>query len=43
VFVAASTDFMQHPEVANAASELMVAVFGEAGRHARTAVGVYAA
>jgi enamine deaminase RidA (YjgF/YER057c/UK114 family) len=38
VFIAASTDFMQHPEVANAASELMVAVFGEAGRHARTAV-----
>ena len=40
VFIAASADFTQHPEVANAASELMIAVFGEAGRHARAAVGV---
>jgi enamine deaminase RidA (YjgF/YER057c/UK114 family) len=40
VFVAASADFTQHPEVANAASELMVSVFGEAGRHTRAAVGV---
>ncbi|MFM5950828.1 MAG: RidA family protein, partial [Novosphingobium sp.] len=28
------------PKVANGASELMVAVFGEAGKHARSAVGV---
>ena len=40
VFIAATADFTQHPEVANGASELMVSVFGEAGRHARAAVGV---
>lgn len=39
VFVAASSDFTDHPEVANAASDLMIAVFGDRGRHARTAVG----
>ncbi|MDE2412787.1 MAG: RidA family protein, partial [Sphingomonadales bacterium] len=33
-------DFTDQPKVANGASELMVAVFGEAGRHARAAVGV---
>ena len=32
--------FTDQPKVANGASELMVAVFGEAGRHARSAVGV---
>ena len=31
---------MDHPKVINGASDLMVAVFGEAGRHARAAVGV---
>ncbi len=40
VFIAATPDFTQHPEVANAASDLLVAVLGEAGRHARSAVGV---
>lgn len=40
VFVASTTDFTQQPEVANGASDLMVEVFGEAGRHARSAVGV---
>lgn len=40
VFVAATAEFTQHPEVANGASDLMVAVFGAAGRHARSAVGV---
>jgi hypothetical protein len=30
------------PKVANAASELMVAVFGDAGKHARAAVGLIA-
>ena len=37
---AADAQFTEQPKVANGASELMVAVFGEAGRHARSAVGV---
>lgn len=40
VFVASTADFTDQPEVGNGASDLMVAVFGEAGRHARSAVGV---
>lgn len=40
VFVNAVPDFGQQPEVANGASDLMVAVFGDAGKHARAAVGV---
>lgn len=40
VFVNSAPDFTQQPQVANGASELMVALFGEAGRHARSAVGV---
>ena len=39
VFVAATPDFTQHPQVANGASDLMVEVLGDAGRHARAAVG----
>jgi enamine deaminase RidA (YjgF/YER057c/UK114 family) len=39
-FVAAAPDFKDHPKVINGASDLMVAVFGEKGRHARAAVGV---
>ncbi|MBU6442634.1 MAG: RidA family protein [Alphaproteobacteria bacterium] len=39
VFVNAVPGFSQHPEVANGASDLMLEVFGEAGRHARAAVG----
>ncbi|MBS0471694.1 MAG: RidA family protein [Proteobacteria bacterium] len=39
VFVNAVPGFAQHPEVANGASDLFVAVFGDAGRHARAAVG----
>jgi len=39
-FVASAPDFTDQPKVANGASELMVAVFGDAGRHARSAVGV---
>lgn len=42
VFIASTPDFTQQPEVANGASDLMVEVFGEAGRHARAAVGVAA-
>lgn len=38
-FVNAVPGFTQHPEVANGASDLFVAVFGEAGKHARAAVG----
>ena len=40
VYVQAGPGFSQHSEVADAASELLVAVLGEAGRHARTSVGV---
>ncbi|MEZ5830974.1 MAG: RidA family protein [Dongiaceae bacterium] len=40
VFVAATPEFTRHPEVANGASDLIAAVFGEAGKHARAAVGV---
>ena len=39
-FVNSTGDFTDQPKVANGASELMVAVFGDAGRHARSAVGV---
>jgi enamine deaminase RidA (YjgF/YER057c/UK114 family) len=42
VFVNSTADFTDHPKVANGASDLMVAVFGDAGRHARSAVGVAA-
>ena len=40
VFVASSPGFHAQPLVANGASELFQAVLGEAGRHARSAVGV---
>ncbi|HWC62567.1 MAG TPA: RidA family protein, partial [Rhizomicrobium sp.] len=39
VFVNATPDFTQHPEVANGASDFIVAALGEAGKHARAAVG----
>jgi enamine deaminase RidA (YjgF/YER057c/UK114 family) len=39
VFVNAVPGFAQQPEVANGASDLLVEVFGEAGKHARSAVG----
>lgn len=39
-FVASGNDFIDQPKVANGASQLMVDVFGDAGRHARSAVGV---
>lgn len=38
-WIACREDFTQQPQVANGASELLVDVFGEAGRHARAAVG----
>ena len=39
VFVASSPDFTGQPAVANGASELIGSVFGDAGQHARSAVG----
>ncbi len=39
VFVASAPGFHEQPRVANGASELLVEVFGEAGQHARAAVG----
>lgn len=39
-FVASAPGFTQHPSVINGASDLAVAVFGDAGRHSRAAVGV---
>jgi enamine deaminase RidA (YjgF/YER057c/UK114 family) len=40
VFVASTPDFTGQPAVANGASELLGAAFGDAGQHARSAVGV---
>ena len=40
VFVASTPDFTGQPAVANGASELFAAAFGDAGQHARSAVGV---
>ena len=40
VFVASTPDFTAQPQVANGVSELLGEVFGDAGRHARSAVGV---
>jgi len=40
VFVSSAPGFTDQPKVANGASELMQEVFGESGRHARSAVGV---
>lgn len=40
VFVASAPDFTDQPKVGNGASDFIVEVFGEAGRHARSAIGV---
>ncbi len=40
VFINSTADFTDQPKVANGASELMAQVFGDAGKHARSAVGV---
>ncbi|CAN5535033.1 RidA family protein [soil metagenome] len=40
VFVNSTVDFTDQPKVANGASDLMVALFGDIGKHARSAVGV---
>lgn len=39
-FINSTADFTDQPKVANGASELMAQVFGDAGKHARSAVGV---
>ncbi len=39
-FVASAEDFTAQPQVMNGASDLMVDVFGDAGRHARATIGV---
>ena len=38
-FVNSAPDFTEQPSVVNGASDLLVQLFGEKGRHARTAVG----
>lgn len=40
IFVSSTADFVDQPKVGNGASDLMVEVFGDGGRHARSAVGV---
>ncbi|OYU70027.1 MAG: hypothetical protein CFE28_08505 [Alphaproteobacteria bacterium PA2] len=40
-FVQAGPDFFDIPQVVNGASDVMVLAFGDAGKHARSAVGVY--
>ena len=40
-FIQAGPDFFDIPKVMNGCSDLMVAAFGDAGRHARSSVGVY--
>jgi enamine deaminase RidA (YjgF/YER057c/UK114 family) len=39
-FVASTPEFVDHPKIINGASDLLVAVLGDAGRHTRSAVGV---
>ena len=39
-FISAPSEFTQHAVVMNGASDLAVAVFGDAGRHARSTIGV---
>ena len=39
-YIACTADFTQQAQVMNGASDLAVAIFGEAGRHARTTIGV---
>ena len=39
VYINATEDFIQHPQIANGASDLLVAVLGDIGKHARAAIG----
>ena len=38
-YVASTEEFIQHPAVINGASDLLVKIFGDVGRHARVAIG----
>ncbi len=40
VFVNSTLEFIDHPPIANGVSDLMVEVFGEAGKHARSTIGL---
>ena len=40
LFVNSDSNFTQQPQVANGASELLLELFGDAGKHVRAAVGV---
>jgi enamine deaminase RidA (YjgF/YER057c/UK114 family) len=40
VYIASTPDFAEHPKVANGASDLLVSVLGDAGKHARAAIGM---
>ena len=40
MFVASTPDFVDHPKVANGASNLLVRILGDEGKHARAAIGV---
>jgi enamine deaminase RidA (YjgF/YER057c/UK114 family) len=42
VFIASTADFSEQPRVADGASRFLVDVFGDAGRHTRSAIGVAA-
>jgi enamine deaminase RidA (YjgF/YER057c/UK114 family) len=39
-FVSSASDFYDHPKVINGASELLLEIFGDKGKHSRTALGV---
>jgi enamine deaminase RidA (YjgF/YER057c/UK114 family) len=41
VYVHSSVNFTQHSEVSDGASEVLYSIFGDAGVHSRTSVGVY--
>ncbi len=41
VYVASTSGFTDQPRVANGASELLISIFGDAGRHARVALGAF--
>jgi enamine deaminase RidA (YjgF/YER057c/UK114 family) len=40
VYIASAPDFVEHPAVANGASDVLVGILGEEGRHARAAIGM---
>jgi enamine deaminase RidA (YjgF/YER057c/UK114 family) len=40
-YIASAPDFTEQPKVLNAASDFLFEIFGEAGRHARAAVGIF--